>query len=263
MLTTIEPEGSPAPKSGAGPALMPILAPVLAQPGWRVKRLEGPWGTAWLKRIERLSLRLRLQKGDPRRAVEAECAGLRILAEAGVPVPEVLAAGRDWFAVADAGPTLSSLLSGPETAARARAEALPAVGRAFARLHGAGYAHGRPVLRDLCWDGRTLRFIDLERFRPGQSGDRTKAIDFLCLAQSTFTRFLGAEGEAILAPVIAAYEQAGGSGAVLSAAAALGFWLAPLGWLARLAAALRPQSREAAAVAPTLRWLARLRAPAP
>jgi hypothetical protein len=70
------------------------LARALAEPPQRVRALVLPDGRRfWLKRVEQLSGRLRLQKGDPARAFAAEREGLRVLAAAGLPVAGVVAEG--------------------------------------------------------------------------------------------------------------------------------------------------------------------------
>ena len=65
------------------PELEESLQRALAEPSERVRRLELADGRRfWLKRVERLSGRLRLQKGYPARAFAAERKGLRELAAA-------------------------------------------------------------------------------------------------------------------------------------------------------------------------------------
>lgn len=59
----------------------------------------------WLKRVEVLPLRFRLQKGDPRKALAAEVDGLTALAARGLPVAPVIAAGPGCLGAADLGPS--------------------------------------------------------------------------------------------------------------------------------------------------------------
>ena len=74
-----------------------IIDAALAEPPLRVRRLDLPDGRRfWLKRVERLSGLLRLQKGNPIRTFERERAGLAALAAAGLPVADVVADGPDW-----------------------------------------------------------------------------------------------------------------------------------------------------------------------
>jgi hypothetical protein len=228
----------------------------LAEPPKRVRRLDLPDGRRfWLKRVERLSGLMRLQKGDPARAFEAELDGLHVLAAKGLPVATVALEGPDWVLMPDAGPVLTKLVADP---ARSEAEKLAAfarAGRALGQLHWAGLVHGRPAVRDICWDGVEARFIDLERFRPARRGGVWQAADVLMFAQTAFTvwpddpRWLDA---ALASYATNAPEQA------LDRVKRLAGWLAPLGWLARGLARLRPGSRELRAVGLSLDRLRRL-----
>jgi hypothetical protein len=83
-------------------------------------------------------------------------------------------------------------------------------------------AHGRPAVRDVCWDGRAARFIDLERFRLARRAGLWQAEDVVMFAQTAFT-----------------------------------LWLAPVKWLAAGLSAVRPGSRELRAVGLTLARLRR------
>jgi tRNA A-37 threonylcarbamoyl transferase component Bud32 len=157
-------------------AMLSNLAPV------RVQRLRLDGKTYWVKRPEHLSsLRWRLQKGDPRRAFAADLDGLRHLTEQDVPAPAVLHVARNWFVTEDAGQPLDDLLRQMSDAEGARLAAAAAT--TLARLHQTGARHGRPKLRDICWDGRTARLIDLERFR-SDAGVRAMGLDWAILLHS-------------------------------------------------------------------------------
>ncbi len=229
------------------------VAAALAGPPRRVQALDLPDGRRfWLKRVERLTGRMRLQKGDPGRAFEAEREGLRVLAEAGLPVAEVALEGPDWMAMPDAGPTLTAVVA---DAARREAEKLAAftqAGRALGLLHWAGMVHGRPAVRDICWDGREARFIDLERFRRGRHRAFWQAADVVMFTQTAFTQW--PEDGRWLDAALAAYAVNAPEGS-MARVARLARWLAPAGWLARGLAKLRPGSDELHAVALTLRRL--------
>ena len=89
------------------PELERRLKAALDEPVQRVRPLDLFDGRRfWLKRVERLSGRLRLQKGDPAKAFAAERKGLRALAAAGLPGAGVVAEGPDWGVMPDAGPIL-------------------------------------------------------------------------------------------------------------------------------------------------------------
>jgi len=149
------------------------LQRMLDGPALRVQPVD--WGGAryWLKRPEApRSLRWRLQKGDPVRAFHAERAGIRHLARLGAPVPQLVASGADFLLIADAGPTLEAVLGDPATPRDTARTAAVAAGRALGRLHAGGLAHGRPYLRDICWDGAQIRMIDFETFSSRTSAAR-------------------------------------------------------------------------------------------
>ena len=227
----------------------------LAEPPVRVRTLELADGQRfWLKRVERLSRRLRLQKGNPARAFQAERDGLKALATKGLPVAGIALEGPDWVVMPDAGPVLTMLVA---EASRSDAEKLAAfaqAGRALGLLHWAGMVHGRPAVRDICWDGREARFIDLERFRQGRRGGNWQAMDVVMFAQTCFTQW--PEQSRWLDAMLAAYAVNAPEGA-MDRVARLAGWLLPLGWLAEGLARLRPTSRELRAVGLTLARLRR------
>lgn len=226
------------------------IADALAEAPVRVRMLETPAGRLWLKRVETLTLRWRLQKGGGRRSFEKDRAGLHVLGGAGLPVAPILAEGPDYFVTPDLGVTLCSLMS-DTGASDARSAAFRAAGRALAALHAQGFSHGRPAVRDLCWDGADVRFIDMEKFSPRHQSPRHFAADMLVFVHSVFA---AGGGEAELDTAIQAYRAAGGPWeAALSLSRRIG-WLAPL---ARQVRRIKPQSRELNALEPTLSYLAR------
>lgn len=227
----------------------------LDEPFRRVRRLELPDGRRfWLKRVERLTGVMRAQKGDPAKAFDAEREGLRRLAEAGLPVAAVAAEGPDWLLLPDAGPVLSGVVADPRRSDAEKIAAFAAAGRALGLLHWAGFAHGRPAVRDICWDGTEARFIDLERFRRGARGGVRQAADIVIFTQTAFT--LWPADTRWLDAALAAYATNAPVGA-MARVRLLARWLAPLGWLAGGLASLRPKSRELRAVGLTLTRLGR------
>lgn len=231
------------------------LKVALAAPPVRVRRIDLPDGRRfWLKRVERLTGVMRAQKGDPSRAFASEREGLRALAEAGLPAAEVAAEGPGWMLMPDAGPILPEVVDDPQRSEAEKFAAFAQAGRALGLLHWAGLAHGRPAVRDICWDGMEARFIDLERFRRGARSGLRQAADVVIFAQTAFrqwpedTRWLEA---ALDAYVINAPEGA------MDRVRRLVFSLAPLGWLTDGLARLRPQSRELRAVGLALARLRR------
>ncbi|MCC6002026.1 MAG: hypothetical protein JJU19_14365 [Pararhodobacter sp.] len=156
-----------------------------ALPAHRIQSFVLGGRRLWLKRAEEAtSLRLRVQKGDPARALRADIAGLRFMARQGLPSVRVLSTAHDLLVTEDAGKPLSELFQPGSTASRAeRVRALGQAMRLLAGLHAAGARHGRPKLRDICWDGQTARLIDFERFHP-QARPRDMALDWLILLHS-------------------------------------------------------------------------------
>ena len=225
--------------------------------GGRVVPIDlGRAGHFWLKQVEVLSLRLRLQKGDPARALDAECSALLMLARIGMPVADVVVSGAGYLVLRDHGRTLHHLLqnrAGPPDLIAA----FSAAGRSLSRLHRAGYAHGRPALRDICWDGHQARLIDLENFDPRKRRSWRRALDMVMLAQSYFTLRPG--DEHLLDVAMQSYRDQ----AKVADWTALQRLVSHLGWFAgpsRLLAQLRPKAREAQAVGLTLDYLRRLTA---
>ena len=231
------------------------LQAALADPPRRVRAVVLPDGRRfWLKRVERLSGRLRLQKGDPARAFAAEREGLRLLAAEGLPVAGIAAEGPDWVLMPDAGPVLTSVVAEPGDSAAEKLAAFAAAGRALGLLHWAGMAPGRPAVRDICWDGQEARFIDLERFRRAKRAGFWQAADVVMFAQTAFTAW--PEDARWLEAALGAYAVSAPEGA-MAAVRRLVWWLAPVGWLAAVLSRLRPGSRELRAVGLTLGRLRR------
>ena len=237
------------------PDLDAMVKTALAEPPRRVRSLVLPDGRRfWLKRVERLAGRLRIQKGDPGRAFAAERDGLRALAAAGLPVADVAAEGPDWMLMPDAGPTLPRVVADPARSEVEKLRALQEAGRALGQLHWAGMVHGRPAVRDICWNGTQARFIDLERFRPGRRAGLWQAADMVMFAQTAFTTW--PEDTRWLDSALRSYQENAPEGA-MARVRRLARWLAPVGWMATGLARLKPSSRELRAVGLTLERLRR------
>lgn len=139
----------------------------------------------------------RILKGDPHRAFRREVALLRAFAERGAAVPPILAGDDTHVLLADCGESLRILVR----QGRATEEVFMAAGRALAELHALGLAHGRPLKRDICWDGQRITFIDLEAGAQLAARPRDKARDLFVLLHSIM-RF---EDDALAHAVIDGY----------------------------------------------------------
>lgn len=123
---------------------------------------------------------MRVLKGNPHRAFLREVNLLRSFAQRGAPVAHILAQNETHVLLADHGESLRALAG----QGRATNEVFAAAGRALAELHALGLAHGRPVQRDICWDGGRITFIDLEAGARLDARPRDKARDLFVLLHS-------------------------------------------------------------------------------
>jgi hypothetical protein len=247
-MTMTVPAPIPAP---AGPSRETIAAraeAALADGPARVKRFEVAGQFYWVKSAERLTLRMRLQKGGADAAFAAERAAFDILVEAGAPVPPVVAEGPGYFVTPDCGRPLRDLIRDRALAPADRTQPFAEAATALARLHAQGLSHGRPAIKDICWDGRRVAFLDFERFAPARNRMRGHVEDLVILLFSTFveTGRPSPETEALARAYRAA--DPGGIWAGAERLCRRLRWLGPLSWpVRRLRAA-----PEFLAIPPTL-----------
>ena len=210
----------------------------------RVERVERDGKTLWIKRAERLGWRMRLQKGDPRAAFEAERTAHHRYSDLGLPVPRIVEEGPGFFVTGDAGPTLRDLLwsDSPEWDT-----ALPAAACALAGFHAAGVTHGRPNLKDICWREGRVTFLDLER-----AGRGTTDLDLLVFLFSVTS---DSHGDRAAFQVARDAYLAAGERAVWEAARARVRRLRPLSWLLVPVAWVQPKNREFRAIGPFMRFV--------
>ena len=133
----------------------------------------------WIKRIERLGPVRRLQKGNPAHAFERERLALQTLGDLQMAAPRIIAQGPDWFAISDCGQSLLQIRAISSSPENQQLHIFAAAGRALADLHNAGLSHGRPNLKDICWDGESIRFLDFERFIPHRNTPKGHMQDVL------------------------------------------------------------------------------------
>lgn len=137
--------------------------------------------TLWVKREEAPRGLDRLRKFRPALSLARETETLRMLAEAGAPVPEIVADGEGFVVIRDGGANVARHLAQTDDPI----PLLVRAGIALADLHALGLAHGRPALRDMLWDGEMIRFIDFER-PPRVVSDRSRALDLLIFHHSLY-----------------------------------------------------------------------------
>jgi tRNA A-37 threonylcarbamoyl transferase component Bud32 len=147
--------------------------------GRRIAPVEIAGTRAWLKNFDQPSpsewhgiqralafvSRLRVLRPVPAldkiEGAENEIAAMQAFREIGVRVPELLWAEGARLLISDIGPTIRD-----EQRHRARvggvAKACLAAARELSRVHTRGLVHGRPILRNITWDGATVGFIDFE-----------------------------------------------------------------------------------------------------
>ncbi len=232
-------------------------------PDARVTKLVVGKHVYWMKQSERHeTVKKRLRKGCGTEALRRERANLKELAARGVPVPDVVAFDDDYLVIADCGLTLNDLFLSPDYRGEDGVRAFFEAGRALAKLHGQGLALGRGKAKDFCWDGQTVRFIDLEEspaaFDP-QSNGRTNLVNFVFhtfFAAFQLQRDVYAEARAFLRGYAA-----DGSDATRQTLEYASRWARRRWWMAALSIPvgfLRPLGRapDFKATAPTLILLA-------
>lgn len=233
-------------EKGTFPELSGQISTALAEERARIRQLELPDGQRiWLKRTEALSLRQRLLKGNARKGLNRDRTGLQILGDAGLPVAPILDQGLDYIVTPDVGRTLDTLLCDRSMDRAELQRAFAAAGRALAQLHRNGFCHGRPALRDMCWNGIEIRLIDLECFSARATGPWAYSRDLLILLHNLLTVDRGASELAMM--LTRAYRDEGPDQTVncLRRRAMALAWLIPATAPLRR---LRPASRELNAV---------------
>ncbi|WP_051201544.1 lipopolysaccharide kinase InaA family protein [Paracoccus aminophilus] len=216
-----------------------------------MRRIESGGRHYWVKQREELSLRWRLQKGNPAQAFEREREGLRRLHAMGLPVPEIVDEGPDYFVTRDAGVPLSHVYKSPDYSETERGRALKAAVKALHRLHEAGVAHGRPNLKDMIWDGKRVTLIDLERFGRVRNAHAAQVLDFIIFAFSCFA--VANKSLPQIDQALYLYRMLDMRGIFVGASR----WLNCLRWLDPVARALSrvKNSREIAAIPRLFAWL--------
>ncbi len=113
-----------------------------------------------------------------------------------------------YMVTLDGGPTLKNWLDSEKSEAE-KEELLTGAGAALASLHAADIVHGRPALRDICWQKGKFTFLDWENRLYSKDLAEQKAIDFLLLLQG-IGRENYAEEKSRLAAMDKGYRENGG-----------------------------------------------------
>lgn len=134
------------------PELQRQLKSALRDASLRVGRLEQAGKLYWVKKEEKLGLRMRLQKGNPHRAFEADRTGLLRMSErGGVPTPRLVDEGENYFVTEDAGTPLSLMLQNPlEFDGDERIAAFAAAGRVLAETTQNSFRTDAPPQSRIC-----------------------------------------------------------------------------------------------------------------
>ncbi|MGC7589334.1 protein kinase family protein [Bisgaard Taxon 46] len=130
--------------------------------GKRIHSFEYGGHLFWLKQPEVLGTSWRLIKPNPNKAFQNEINTLINFAKSGAPVPQLLLTGEDFLVLKDAGPTLADWVENPAVPENEKQHILSEGLKALLALHQKGLVHGRPAIRDMAWNGKQIRFIDLE-----------------------------------------------------------------------------------------------------
>ncbi|KPU84956.1 hypothetical protein JI58_00525 [Marinosulfonomonas sp. PRT-SC04] len=170
----------------AEPALIAVIKAHVAASDRRVSKLTHHGELIWVKQLEKLSLRMWLQKGNPKTAFTAERNALLRLQTAGVPVPVIVAQGPGYFATADSGPSLKQLFQGADGPPADHLDAYQAAGKQLALMHKRKLSHGRPSIKDICWKDRRITFLDFERFHEKRNTPKGHMQDLVMMIFSAY-----------------------------------------------------------------------------
>ncbi len=219
-----------------------VLAKMRALPDKRLTRITVQGAPYFVKMAEHHdSLRLRLFKGDPQVAFDREVELLQTFAQRGASVARIIAQDSSRVALQDHGTPVQALIYDHQ----ADPVLMRRLGAALADLHALGLAHGRPSLRDICWDGENVTFLDLEAGAKLNAQPQDQARDLYLMLHSVFTTD-GPES-VFAAPALDSY-RAHGSAQVWTATQALArrlWWIdlvsRPVVWIHRLRHKMRSE----------------------
>ncbi|MDA8586832.1 lipopolysaccharide kinase InaA family protein [Rhodobacteraceae bacterium] len=217
--------------------------------GPRIETFKLAGQVYWIKRPERATLQLMLQKGDPMRAFAQEVAAYQKFAKLGLPVVPIIAVGATYLVTKDNGTQLRQLA---KTKSQDLPKALTAAARGLAEFHKAGVCHGRPSLKDICWKNEKISFLDFERATRDRNLERAIATDIILFIYSISVETAG--DTTAMSTARDAYIAAGGAAQWQKAQSrARGFfYLRAILWPA---AKVYKKSRELSAVEPLFKFM--------
>lgn len=123
-----------------------------------------------------------LQKGRTTVAFEREKSTLHRFSARNLPVTPIIAEGPTWLLLPHRGTTLDGVLRNENWSESERLESFEAAGTALANLHAQGASHGRPAIKDICWQEGKITFIDLEYHRTRLDNPKGHARDLIVFA---------------------------------------------------------------------------------
>lgn len=177
----------------------------LAQNTSRVSRMVFEGQRYWVKRVELVTGRTRILKPAPKHIFRREMRIYEELKSKGVPVPEMVLKGAEFVVFEDGGPTLENFWRDADLDTEKRAFISRQTAQALAHLHALGISHGRPVARDICWDGKKATFLDFENYSERRNSTRGRAIDLLCFVHSLCSQII--RDEVALTAAIEGYRE--------------------------------------------------------
>ncbi len=159
---------------------------------------------AW--RLTKVPLLVPVLRQSPSEALRHESSKLQRLRSEGVPVPEMMEVGNDYFVLEDAGPSLHRCLR--EEILPKNEESYGALFETLGGLHRMGEYHGGSQVRNFTWRDDTIHFIDFEEnFSPSIPLETLQFRDLFLLLFS-----LAKDRHPLrYAPMIARYRDASGN----------------------------------------------------
>ena len=100
------------------------------------------------------------------------------------PVPKVVLSSTDYVVLEDAGTSVKQCIK--NSSVSERTHLLYKAGEALGTLHSLNFAHGRPFIRDMCWDGSRITLVDFERHKGQFASKRQQAQDILIFVHGLF-----------------------------------------------------------------------------